>query len=139
MIFTPSTATEVHEPPAWAIAYLNKLRAVVAYEKEIKLYAATPDVFEGKTIGITHNPVAYTVTTDPPIIVMLETLTDCDRSRNALCHEFVHVLHADVDRVCIRALNDGDLEEYAHRMEDFVSVIFKIMRIVDHVTVTWVD
>lgn len=133
MILTKSTATEYYAPPQWAWDYLCKLKSIVQFNHVVELYCASSEVFDGQRIGITESPDGYTVLSKegPAQIVLRSTVADDDKGRNLICHEFVHVLHHEIDRLSLNAMSEDDQKRYVYLVEDFVRPFMILLRLAD--------
>lgn len=140
MTVQPSTATELHPAPQWMHDYLSKLIRAVGYQGPVSVVTADPAVFE-RRIGITDKPHAYTamnIHKSGCLIVLPKDAEDSPKYRGALRHEFVHVMHAHIDRLAMTTLGDTDLEQYWRLVEDAMNPFVVLLGLVDHFDIQWV-
>lgn len=132
---------EFRPAPDWMQRALARLIAATGHRGKVEIVTADPAMFKGTVIGVTANPHAFArigKEGESNYIVLPHDAEDNDRNANVICHEFAHILFAEVDRLARLNLPDRWVEPYMRRVEASLEPFVALLQIALIINVTYV-
>lgn len=126
------------EPPAWAIGCLEKMCKATGFKGQVGLTVHTGEF--PTRVGVTDKPHAYARQGDDyTLIVLPEWAEDNYKWHSAIAHEFVHALHADIDRFVRSRLPEDQHVEYWQAVETSLKPFAVLLMVGMLVGAVWVE
>lgn len=107
--------------PDWMVNYIRSLATVAQHSRPLMVVVAPQKFFDTIPNSGAAEGAMMMLADGSDVIIMPEMAVDTGYWRDILAHEFAHVLHSTIDRMC----NSGDIDPaaYENEVEQFAKVV----------------